>query len=281
MKKDNILNGMKIVNLGYNLPGPLAAYRLEKLGASIVKVEPLQGDPLQVASPEFYKFLTKKQKIIRLDLKTKKDKMTLDHYLKRTHLLITSSKLESLTRLRLDIKSLRRRFPKLCVLNIVGYASPFHNRTGHDLTYQAQTGLIHTPLMPTTCLADIAGANEACLQSLMLLFARKKHGRGGHVQVSLHGSLELFTLPIRFGLTAANGPLGGTRADYNIYRAKNGWVAIALLEPHFQDQFKKQLRLSRLTRKVLKATMLKRTAVAWQNWAKKHNLPIAAVAVRS
>jgi alpha-methylacyl-CoA racemase len=40
-----LLKGKKIVSLAMNLPEPLAAARLRKLGASVVKVEPPGGDP--------------------------------------------------------------------------------------------------------------------------------------------------------------------------------------------------------------------------------------------
>ncbi len=275
-----LLKGITVINLGYNLPGPLAAYRLAKLGASVIKVEPPQGDPLAEASPDFYKYLTKRQTVLRMDLKDKAGRAKLNNLLKNADLLITSSKPESLARMNLSGKSLKRRFPKLCVLNIVGFSAPDQNRAGHDLTYQAEVGLVQIPQMPRTCTADISGANEACLKSLELLFAREKFGRTGHVQISLSGSLEPFTLPIRFGLTSPNGPLAGGRAEYNIYRAKSGWVAVALLEPHFQAQFKEKLGLTRLNQRVLKKLMLTRTATAWQRWAESHNLPIAAVTAR-
>lgn len=275
-----LLRGITIINLGYNLPGPLAAYRLAKLGASVIKVEPPQGDPLAEASPDFYKVLTKSQKVLRLDLKDKADRSKLDDILKGADLLITSSKPESLARLGLGADFLHRQFPKLCTLNIVGFSAPDQDRAGHDLTYQARAGLVQVPHMPLTCAADVSGANEACLKAFELLLAREKFGRVGQAQVSLHGSLEPFTFPIRFGLTSPNGPLAGGRAEYNIYRAKSGWVAVALLESHFQTQFKEKLGLTRLNQKVLKKLMLTRTARAWQRWAESHNLPIAAVVAR-
>ena len=38
---------INVLNLGVNLPAPLAAARLCQLGATVVKVEPPQGDPMQ------------------------------------------------------------------------------------------------------------------------------------------------------------------------------------------------------------------------------------------
>lgn len=274
--KQKLLRGMTVVNLGYNLPGPLAARQLADLGATVIKIEPPKGDPLQFASREFYKFLTKGQKIIQLNLKEKPARKSLREFLHAADVLITSSRPDSLARIQLDTKTLIAEHPKLCIVNIVGFSKK-HNRSGHDLTYQAEAGLIQPPHLPVTCLADIAGAQKATAEALALLLLREKSGQAGFAQVALYDALKLYTLPNRYGLSTSNGPLGGARADYNIYRAKRGWVAIALLEPQFIRAFKKKLHISNLDRHVFEKAILQRTAREWQVWAAKNNLPIAAL----
>ncbi len=46
------LDGVTVVSLAVNLPGPLATARLAQLGADVTKVEPPAGDPLAVGAPE-------------------------------------------------------------------------------------------------------------------------------------------------------------------------------------------------------------------------------------
>ena len=55
------LSDTRIVNLGLNVPGPLAAARLAGFGASVTKVEPPTGDALAMGAPEWYKSLTEGQ----------------------------------------------------------------------------------------------------------------------------------------------------------------------------------------------------------------------------
>jgi len=43
--------GVRVVTLAVNVPGPVAAARLCELGASVTKVEPPGGDPLEAVSP--------------------------------------------------------------------------------------------------------------------------------------------------------------------------------------------------------------------------------------
>jgi alpha-methylacyl-CoA racemase len=48
------LADVRVVLLALNLPGPIAASRLVALGASVVKVEPLTGDPFAALCPAWY-----------------------------------------------------------------------------------------------------------------------------------------------------------------------------------------------------------------------------------
>ncbi len=43
----DLLDGVLVVSLAINLPGPLTAARLTKLGAKVTMVLPPHGDPLQ------------------------------------------------------------------------------------------------------------------------------------------------------------------------------------------------------------------------------------------
>ena len=43
------LDGIKVINLAVNLPGPAAAQRLSTMGADVMKVEPPLGDPMAIS----------------------------------------------------------------------------------------------------------------------------------------------------------------------------------------------------------------------------------------
>ncbi len=101
------LKGTHIVSLATNLPRPIAASRLQEMGASITKIEPPSGDPLMRYSPEWYERLVEGQQVVKLDLKDSNQRRQLDELLKYSHLLITSMRLGALERLALDWVSLR------------------------------------------------------------------------------------------------------------------------------------------------------------------------------
>ena len=95
---ERILEGIKVVNIGYNLPAPLAASKLVKLGAQVIKIEPPNGDPFHHFCSSWYKEMTINQKIITLDLKTNHGKKRLQAYLEDSDLFLTSSRPSSLIR---------------------------------------------------------------------------------------------------------------------------------------------------------------------------------------
>ncbi len=53
-QNSSLLQGVKIVSLALNAPGPVAAARLTQMGAEVTKVEPPGGDALSHAAPAWY-----------------------------------------------------------------------------------------------------------------------------------------------------------------------------------------------------------------------------------
>jgi crotonobetainyl-CoA:carnitine CoA-transferase CaiB-like acyl-CoA transferase len=275
------LDGMRVLNLALNLPGPVAAARLAALGATVRKVEPPDGDPLERACAEWYRELHCGQEVLRLNLKDPADRARLDERLAGTDLLLTSFRPSALERLGLAWPRLAERFPRLCQVAIIGYPPPDADRPGHDLNYQGSAGLLTPPHLPRTCLADLAGAERAVSAALALLLARERGQGCGCVQVSLAEAAVDFAAPLRCGLTAPGGVLGGGFAGYQLYRARDGWIAVAALEPRFGQVLGQHLDLSSPSREELDRRFLERTVEEWQAWAAELDLPITAVRVVS
>src|SRR5438067_11112615 len=217
------LGGIQVVSLALNVPGPAAAARLCRLGAAVAKVESPGGDPLASGCPVWYEELCAGQEVVRLDLKDADGRAALDGLLDGADLLLTSSRPAALDRLGLSWPDLHVRFPRLVQVAIVGHAAPHQEVPGHDLTYLASVGLLVPPQVPRTLLADLAGAERAVSAALALLYARER-GHGGYAEVALAEVAATFAAPLRHGLTAAGGHLGGGFAGYRLYPAQEGWI---------------------------------------------------------
>jgi alpha-methylacyl-CoA racemase len=272
-----LLQGVKIVSLALNVPGPVAAARLTKLGADVTKVEPPSGDTTRTAAPALYESLCQSQTVLRLDLKSPDGRAKLDDLLVQSDLLLASFRPSALQRLELDWESVHARHPKLCFVGIIGYPAPLQERTGHDLTYQSDLGLLRPPQMPSTLFIDLAGAERAVSMTLALLNRAARSGEAGCAWVSLHECARDLAAPLKAGLTTSDGLLGGAYPLYGFYRANDGWIAIAALEPHFAERLLSELGLKKADRTALERIFLQRKAASWEKWAADLDLPLVAV----
>ena len=257
-----ILRGVKIVSLAINTPGPVAAARLAGLGAAVTKIEPPSGDPLKNAARSWYDTLISLQTVLTLNLKEPAGRAHLDQLLADTDLLLASFRPSALRRLGLEWDNLHAQHPRLCFVNIIGCAPPLEERSGHDLTYLAGTRLLAPPHMPPSLFVDLAGAERCVSQSLALL---------------LQDCAQDLAQPLEAGLTLPEGVLGGGSPFYGLYRASDGWIAIAALEPHFAQRAQSELGLSLADRSRLAEKFLERSAADWEEWAKKCDIPLVAL----
>lgn len=271
------LDGLRVVSMALNLPGPVACARLRDLGARVAKVEPPSGDPFESYCPSWYARLHADMEVQRLDLKTDAGLRALDALLATADLFVTAQRPAALARLRLDPAALAARHPRLCALAITGHAPPDEEAAGHDLTYLAAHGLVAPPRLPPTLFADMAGAERVVSTALALIHARDRDGRGAALAVPLADAAAYLAQPLAEGLTRAGGPLGGGLAAYNLYEAREGWVAVAALEPHFARRVAEAFGLAALTREALAERFAAETAAHWETWAREHDLPIVAV----
>lgn len=263
------LSGIRVLTLALNVPGPVAVARLVAEGATAVKVEPPGGDPLATYSRTWYEALHAGIDVRRLDLKSGEGRAGLDRLLGEADVLVTSHRPAALVRLGISPGEVGDRHPALRQVAIVGELSA-PDRAGHDLTYQADAGLVDDRL-PATLLADLAGAERVVSAVLLAL----RDGPGAVRRVGLADTLADFAAPRRYGLTTPGGPFGGADPAYDVYRTRDGLVAVAALEPHFRARLYAALDLP--IDAPLAGVMRTRTADEWRDFARLHDVPLSPV----
>lgn len=236
------LQGVRILSLALNLPGPAALMRCRDMGARCTKLEPpphpsapkgTSGDPMGLYNRAAYDVMHAGMKIASADLKTEAGQKALHQALAKTDVLLTSFRPSALKKLGLEWKALQKRYPQLSVVAIVGAPGARAEEPGHDLTYLAENGLVTGLDLPPTLYADMAGslmASEAVLQARLLQLQK---GKGVYQEVALSVATGYLALPRSWGLTAPGAAVGGGHAGYRVYPCKDGRVALAALEPHF------------------------------------------------
>ena len=233
MSSTQPLRGVRVLSLALNLPGPAALMRLANMGARCTKVNPPAGDPMQHYTPTGYDLLHKGVAHKTLDLKTAVGQAAVHQLLAKTDVLLTSFRPSALSKLGLGWKSLHKQYPALSLIEVVGAPGPLAEIPGHDLTYQAEVGLVNGMDLPPSLFADMGGAlmaSEAALKAVLLL---KTSGKGTRHEVALSDAAAWLALPRQLRMTTPDGAVGGAHAGYRVYACKNGRVAVAALEPHF------------------------------------------------
>ena len=233
MSSTQPLRGVRVLSLALNLPGPAALMRLANMGARCTKVNPPAGDPMQHYTPTGYDLLHKGVAHKTLDLKTAVGQAAVHQLLAKTDVLLTSFRPSALNKLGLGWKSLHKQYPALSLIEVVGAPGPLAEIPGHDLTYQAEVGLVNGMELPPSLFADMGGAlmaSEAALKAVLLL---KTSGKGTRHEVALSDAAAWLALPRQLRMTTPDGAVGGAHAGYRVYACKNGRVAVAALEPHF------------------------------------------------
>ena len=266
---------LRVVAVATNIPGPVAASRLVKLGADVVKVEPPHGDPLELAAPAWYAELSAGMRLERLDLRCSESRMLA--HLASADLLITTLRPKALAAARLDWPRLHPAFPRLCQVAVVGEPGERADLAGHDLTYQARAGLLSPPAMPRAVVADMFAAERAFSAALEALLERERTGEGVHKEIAIAQSAAVLAEAARHGLTTPAGPLGGALPYYNLYRASDGWIALAAVEPHFQQRLREALGVGANDRDALAARFAEHSCMYWEETAAQYDLPIAAI----
>lgn len=236
------LKGVRILSLALNLPGPAALMRCQQMGARCVKLEPpahpsapkgASGDPMGLYNRGAYDALHQGVRIATADLKSEKGQKALHRELAKTDVLLTSFRPSALQKLGLEWKSLRKLYPTLSLVAIVGAPGARAEEPGHDLTYLAENNLVGGLELPPTLYADMGGslmASEAVLQARL---HQLQKGKGVRLDIALSDAAAYLALPRTWGLTKPGAAVGGGHAGYRVYPCKDGRVAVAALEPHF------------------------------------------------
>ena len=172
-------------------------------------------------------------RVVVADLKTEKGQKALHRELAKADVLLTSFRPSALRKLGLEWRNLRKHYPTLSMVSIVGAPGERAEEPGHDLTYLAENGLVTGLELPATLYADMAGSlmtTEAVLQATLV---QRLKGKGSWIEVALSSAAAYLALPRTWGLTQPGAAVGGGHAGYRVYPCQDGRVAVAALEPHF------------------------------------------------
>ncbi|WP_201597947.1 CaiB/BaiF CoA transferase family protein [Psychrobacter fulvigenes] len=218
------LQGLRVVDLTRNLPGPFATRLLADLGADIIKIEPKNGDPAR-AFGELFAALNHGKATEKHDFRDPKGIAAIKAHIKDADVMLDSFRPGVLAGMGLGAKTLHALNPKLVMVSITGYgvtakdanesaaiegsaidestinhpraSHDWAHKAGHDINFMAMSGVLDQlktangeQAMLNVQFADLAGGSDTAVIALLAaVFAAQRTGKGRHIAVSMTHSL--------------------------------------------------------------------------------------------
>jgi len=196
------LAGLRILELGTMIAGPVVGTLLADFGAEVIKIEqPGTGDTLRQIGPFeqgeslYWNVEGRNKKSVTLDLRLPEGQALLRDLARQADAVVENFRPGTLAKWGLDYAELARANPRIVMLSISGFGQtgPNASRAAYDRIALAFGGLMHLtgypdrpPLKSGNSLADYQSALFGAFALMMALYQRDAcGGPGQHIDLAL------------------------------------------------------------------------------------------------
>ena len=242
-----ILEGVRVLDLGMFLAGPMGPSMMGDMGANVIKVEALTGDRIRFMH-RYYQAAARSKRSLALDLTRPEAQPILERLLRWAELVHHNMRFRGAAKLGLSEEGIRRYNPDIAF----NYSSAYGQRgargnwPGYDSIFNAiagwefeNAGEGNRPVFNRPGTMDVATAQSCLVELMASLYAKRVTGRGYTTQTSLLGMAAFTQGELLIG---ADGELTGTwhlnsdqtgfSPNHRIYECADGnWVAVAAHKP--------------------------------------------------
>jgi len=249
-----LLEGITVLDLSRNLPGPATSLILQQMGATVIKMEPPHGDDAK-SMPMLYAALNSSKQIVTADFRTPEGIQALRDHAAKADVLIDGFRPGVMADMGCGYDTLQALNPKLVMCCITGYGQKgtLAEKAGHDINYMALSGVLDglqtadgdIPV-PAVQFGDLFGGTSAAVQGILAaLLKAQRTGQGTFVDVSMtHNLWKQNIMPEsmeQMWIMLSGKParhqddlLSGGLACYNVYKtADQRHLAVGSLEHKF------------------------------------------------
>jgi alpha-methylacyl-CoA racemase len=254
------LEGMKVLDFTYLLPGPFGTMMLADLGADIIKVEnPESPDIVRFMPPHtdgmsaLYAHLNRGKRSLSLNLKKAEAREVVFRLVREYDVVIEQFRPGTMERLGLGYAELSKANPRVIYCSLTGYGQTgsYADRAGHDINYMALSGVESIsgrretgPVLSGIQVADIASGSKNLAIGVMAAFiGRQRTGAGDYIDVSItDGVFSMSVFATAGYLAGGKEPVRGDflsgGALYDYYRtADGGYLSVGPIEQKFFAAF--------------------------------------------
>ena len=206
----HMLSGLRILDLGTMVAGPVACTLFGDFGAEVIKVEvPLRGDTVRDLGPFvegeclYWQVEARNKKSITLDLHQPEGQRLLCELIGKVDAVVENFRPGTLEKWNLGFEELRKHNPRLIMLRVSGFGQtgPYKDRAGYDRIGLAFGGLMgitgyadRPPVRSGTSTADYQTAILGAFALMMAIYHRDlRGGEGQEIDLSMYESVIRFT----------------------------------------------------------------------------------------
>ena len=261
------LTGLLVADCSTVLAGPYCTMLLADLGATVIKVEPPDGDGTRAWGPPwvgaglladgdpgvaaYYLAVNRNKRSLRLDLKQEAGRAVLRRLVARADVLVENFRVGGFAELGFDDDALAGLNPRLVHLAISGYGptGPEAAKPGYDFVIQAVSGLMSItgaadraggePTKVGVAIADVVTGLHGAVAVLAALAGRATDaspaaGRGQRIDVSiLEATLAVLVNQAQNAFATGTAPTRRGNAHPNIvpyeaFATADGKIAVAV-----------------------------------------------------
>ncbi|WP_206809257.1 CaiB/BaiF CoA transferase family protein [Paradesulfitobacterium ferrireducens] len=244
-----LLKGLTVISLEQALSMPYCTYRLALKGASVTRIEALQGDPNryvgfplgdeQAMNSQFLCVNAGKQSV-SLNLADERGQKLLREIVEKmsVDIFCTNQLPKNYSKLGISYEILSSIKPDIIWVGLSGFG-PEKSEPAYDPIIQAMAGIMDVtgepdrdPLMTGVPIADLEAGNQAYSAIMEALYKRAITGKGSRIDISMFqcaaALLSTKITNFEFGEPAGrNGNRHRLFAPVNTYPTEDGYVIIA------------------------------------------------------
>lgn len=242
-----VLDGVRVLDFGRYIAGPLCGAILGDMGADVIRVERVDGgdDRYQypvTAEGEGACFLqmNRNKRGMTLNPMKPEGREVLARLVEQSDVVIANLPADTMKAMGLDYGRLCAIKPDiiLTAISAFGDEGPYANRVGFDGIGQAMCGATYLsgpagqPTKSYASWVDVSTALFSTIGTIAAIHEKAKSGRGQQVETTLFGSaIAAFNFNIiEQAMTGVNRVASGNRAQSSgpadIVRTKDGWIMV-------------------------------------------------------
>ncbi|GHU29292.1 CoA transferase [Betaproteobacteria bacterium] len=262
------LNGFKILDFTRAYAGPYATMMLADMGATVIKIEPPEGDPTRQLGPYlnkedkdcglggFNSSVNRNKRSISLNLKNPDAQKVAQELAKECDALILNfSTPKIMSKYNLDYDTIKKINPKIVYVSISGYGtnrivpSLYEGKPTIDMMMQAESGTLSITGSPDgemykvgPGIGDTYTGTCAIVAMLAALLHTKQTGVGQFIDIAMMDSMVMLSERIlyQYAYTGVSPkPIGNRhplQSPYSLYHTSDGAIVLAAFPDRYWDR---------------------------------------------